>query len=82
LRENASEQIRSAIRRSGKSLYRISQEAGVCESVLSRFMAGGSMRTDTLDRLVGSIDIEIRMSGVNGGANLDQRDDPSLLRAS
>jgi len=34
------EQLRQAIERSGKSRYRIAQESGVAEAVLSRFMSG------------------------------------------
>ena len=37
-----SEQLREAIRRSGKTRYRISLETGISESILSRFVNRGA----------------------------------------
>ncbi len=46
-----SEQIRQAIKTSGLTQYRIAKELGVAESTIGRFLAGGDIRTDLLDRL-------------------------------
>ena len=46
-----SDQVRKAIETCGLTRYRIAQELGVSESSLSRFMAGGSIRTELLDKL-------------------------------
>lgn len=46
-----SDQVREAISRSGLTRYRIARELGIAESTLSRFMAGGSIRTEVLDQL-------------------------------
>lgn len=47
-----SKQLRDAIRASGYSRYRLSQETGVGQSVLSRFMAGKyNLSLANIDRL-------------------------------
>lgn len=46
-----SDEIRHAINAAGMSRYQISQQTGINESVLSRFMSGHSMTTHNLDRL-------------------------------
>lgn len=46
-----SNEIRRAIEDSGWSRYRLAQETGIAQSVLSRFMAGKSLTLDTVDRI-------------------------------
>jgi transcriptional regulator with XRE-family HTH domain len=46
-----SDQIRDAVKDSGMTKYRIAAATGVQQSSLSRFMRGGSLSLDTLDRL-------------------------------
>jgi transcriptional regulator with XRE-family HTH domain len=46
------EQLRAAIAASGMTRYRLARLSGVCESSLSRFMAGsGGLSIDSIDRL-------------------------------
>ncbi len=55
-------QIRQAIVASGKSRYRIAQESGVAESVLSRLMSGErGVSTEVLERLADSLGFEITL---------------------
>ena len=49
--KTVSDQVRDLIEKSGVTRYRISQDTGIAESVLSRFMAGRGLNTETLDRL-------------------------------
>lgn len=60
-RQTITEQIRKAIRQSGMTRYRISQETGINQGTLSRFMSGEvkAMKSDTLDRLADLLDLEI-----------------------
>jgi transcriptional regulator with XRE-family HTH domain len=44
-KKSLSEQLRIEIQRCGKTRYRLSQETGVSQSVLSRFIAGKSELT-------------------------------------
>lgn len=46
-----SDQMRDAIRKSGWSIYRLSKETGVAPSVISRFLSGTALTTDTVDRI-------------------------------
>ena len=45
------DQIREAIRRSGRTNYAIAKDMGVAPSVVHRFMNGTGLATPTLDRL-------------------------------
>jgi len=55
-----SDQIRRAIRDSGKSRYRIAQQANVHQSQLSRFVSGKALvRMETLDRVAEVLNLEI-----------------------
>ncbi len=56
-----SDQIRRAIEESGLSRYRIAKATGVDEGILSRFMHGSSMRTDTLDRIAECLGLVLRV---------------------
>lgn len=52
--------MRKAIEVSGQSRYRISQETGIAESVLSRFMSGQtSLTVETAERLADHLGLEI-----------------------
>jgi len=54
------EQLRRAIERSGKSRYRISQESGIAEAVLSRFIHGErDLKLDTADRLCAALGLQV-----------------------
>ncbi len=54
------DEIRDAIEASGKTRYRIAQESGIAESVLSRLMSGErGLSIDGLERLVDYLDLEI-----------------------
>ena len=56
------QQIRRAIDASGKSRYRIAQESGVAESVLSRLMSGErGVSTEVLERLADSLGFEVTL---------------------
>lgn len=53
------DQLRDLIRTCGKTRYRISQESGVPQSTLSRFMSGTEMSTAALDRLAPVLGLKI-----------------------
>ena len=56
-----SEQMRRIIDESEKSRYAISQETGIDEATLSRFMHGkGGLSIPVLDQLGECLDLEIR----------------------
>jgi hypothetical protein len=55
------DQLRRAVLDSGMTRYRISQEAGIAESVLSRFVRGEQgLNSDSIDRLMTYLELEIR----------------------
>ena len=54
--------IRDAIEASGKTRYRIAQESGIAESVLSRLMSGErGLSIDALETLADYLGLEIVM---------------------
>lgn len=54
------EQLRRAIEQSGKSRYRIAQESGVAEAVLSRFMSGErDLKLETANRLCAALGLQV-----------------------
>ena len=56
------DEIRDAIDASGKTRYRIAQESGIAESVLSRLMSGErGLSIDALERLADYLGLEITM---------------------
>ena len=58
---NFTDQLRQAILDSGMTRYRISQEAGIAESVLSRFVhQKQGLTSDSIDRLMDFLGLEIR----------------------
>ena len=55
-----SEQLREAIRQAGRSRYRISQETGIPQGQLSRFMhSKGGLSLRSVDRLCGCLGLTI-----------------------
>lgn len=55
--------IREAIRRDGRSLYRLEIDTGVAAAVLSRFMRGErDVNLRTADRLCKALGLELRQS--------------------
>jgi transcriptional regulator with XRE-family HTH domain len=55
-----SEQLREAIRQAGRSRYRISQETGIPQGQLSRFMHDkGGLSLRSVDRLCGCLGLTI-----------------------
>ena len=59
-RRSISEQLRDAIEASGETRYRISQETGISQSMLSRFVSGERGLTSTaIDTLGEYLDLEL-----------------------
>ena len=55
-----SEDLRLAIRRSGKSVYQIAKAANVSQIVVSRFLSGErDIRMETADRLAEALDVKL-----------------------
>ena len=55
-----SEDLRLAIRRSGKSIYQIAKAANVSQIVVSRFLTGErDIRMETADRLAEVLDVKL-----------------------
>ena len=55
-----SEQLRAAIESSGLTRYRISQETGIDQAALSRFMSGEmGLSTNTLDKMADVLGLEL-----------------------
>lgn len=52
--------LRAEIAASGKSCYALADAAKVNESGLGKFMAGKTIRSDTLGRLVAALHLEVR----------------------
>jgi Helix-turn-helix len=55
-----SDHLRRAIRECGRSRYAISCETGVDQATLSRFMQGGGLTLDTVDKLMDVLNLEVR----------------------
>ena len=54
------DEIRDAIEASGKTRYRIAQESGIAESVLSRLMSGErGLNIDSFEKLANALELEI-----------------------
>jgi transcriptional regulator with XRE-family HTH domain len=54
------DEIRKAIKASGKSRYRLSKEASIPQSHLSRLMTGEkALSIDSLERLINALGLEI-----------------------
>lgn len=60
---SATTAVRDAIRRDARSISRIARDAGVSQSVVSRFVAGQrGVTVTTVDRLIGTLGLELRPS--------------------
>jgi len=60
---SVSDQLRDLVRAIPLSCFRISQESGVAESTLSRFLRGRGMSLQNLDRLGEFLRIRIKAAG-------------------
>ena len=59
-RQSFPDELRQAIERSGKTRYRISNETGIAESVLSRFMHGKSgLSMESVDLICGCLGLRL-----------------------
>ena len=58
-KEPLSERLRKAVRESEMSRYQIWQQTGILQSVLSRFVNGGSVSLDTADKLAELLGLEL-----------------------
>jgi DNA-binding phage protein len=57
-----SDQLREAVRRCGKSRYRISQETGITQAQLSRFVNGhADLALATIDKLIECLGLKIKI---------------------
>ena len=63
MRHKFSDQVRAAIDASGMSRYAISKAIGLNQSVLSRFMRGGGLSLDTLDKLADLLGLAVVVKG-------------------
>ena len=53
--------LRRAIRQSGKTVYRVSQESGVSQGVIARFLrAERDIRLETLEKLAPVVGVSVR----------------------
>lgn len=55
-----SEQLRRLIEADDRTRYRISQETGIPQSTLSKFVNGGGMGWNSIDKVGKLLDLEIR----------------------
>jgi len=60
-----SQQIRKAVLQSPTSTYAIARAADIDKSAMSRFMNGGSLTMEKLDRLAGVLGVSIQFDGVS-----------------
>jgi transcriptional regulator with XRE-family HTH domain len=60
-RESLSDRLRAAIRRSGKTGYRVAKESGVSHPVILRFLSGErDIRLETAEKLAQSLGLELK----------------------
>ena len=52
--------LREAIERSGLTRYEISKRSGVDQAALSRFVAGGSLKLESVDKLIDCLGMHIK----------------------
>jgi plasmid maintenance system antidote protein VapI len=58
---NAATVVREAIRRDHRPITRLALDAGVSHSMVSRFVSGQrGVTIDTMDRLIGTLGLELR----------------------
>jgi hypothetical protein len=58
--ELLSDHLRRAIDECGRSRYAISCETGIDQATLSRFMRGGGLSLNAVDKLVDVLNLEVR----------------------
>ncbi len=58
--KTVAEKLRHEIETCGKSRYSISKSTGIKEASLCRFMQGGSLKIETVDKLLDYFGYEIR----------------------
>jgi transcriptional regulator with XRE-family HTH domain len=62
--DNVCDQLREAVKRSGKTMYRVAKESGVTQPVLARFMAGQrDIRAATFAKIAAALRLELRPKG-------------------
>ena len=54
-----SDQLRAAVEASDLSRYRIAKEIGCSQALLSRFMSGGGLSFDVMDRLAELLQVNL-----------------------
>ena len=63
-RETLPERLRAAIRKSGKTVYRIAVESGVAHPVILRFLSGErDIRLETAEKLAAALGLGLREQG-------------------
>jgi transcriptional regulator with XRE-family HTH domain len=67
--KNIADQLKSAIRKSGNTHYRIAKESGISEPMLSRFMAGErDLRLESAAKVARSLGLELASVAKKKGA--------------
>ncbi len=60
-REPIPQRLRTAIRRTGKSIYRVAKDAGVGHPIILRFLSGErDIRLETAEKLARSLGLELK----------------------
>jgi transcriptional regulator with XRE-family HTH domain len=60
-RETLPERLRAAIRKSGKTVYRVGVESGVSHPVILRFLSGErDIRLETAEKLAASLGLALK----------------------
>lgn len=60
-RESLPDKLRAAIRKSGKTVYRVALESGVAHPVILRFLSGErDIRLETAEKLALSLGLELK----------------------
>jgi transcriptional regulator with XRE-family HTH domain len=57
-----SDQIRKLIRKSGMTVYQLSQSSGLSQSRIGDFLRGRSLTSTNLDRILAAIPAELKKS--------------------
>ncbi len=59
-RESLPGKLRAAIRKSGKTVYRVAKESGVAHPVILRFMSGErDIRLETAEKLAAALELQL-----------------------
>lgn len=65
-----SDQLREAIRSSGKSANVVARESGVPQPTITRFLNGADMKGSTIDKLAAHFCLELRPAKEPSGARV------------